>query len=339
MLRWRMNVRRVTEVWSLLSAICGILTRHARRQCPGTPRSPGRKVCSFGPIICSRTIAITSTCSKSRVRHVDALSVGLLRARDRSRSGPAEQIRVAARRRRHAGRHALRHPGRQSAASGDRRAGDGGRPDRLALDADRRRQYARNGRPRGGKRGTLCHRRRNLHQFHLAAARRGGDRRRLSAPRLRAAQDREARLCRPWHRQDYRGARQDDRLRREIRAAGAALPRPSGRRGLDRPRDRLDRQQARGACALRGRSDRRRRTAERRVSGPAAAQPAHRGAQAFPELELCPSRAAVRGVSEAGRRTRDLRHGRAARPRHIRATITTISKTSSHRSCATCRIS
>ena len=50
----------------------------------------------------------------------------------------------------------------------------------------------------------------------------------------------------------------------------------------------------------------RRRLAERRLSGPASAEPHHSGAESFPALGLCPSRAALRGVA-AGSRA-NLRH-------------------------------
>ncbi len=126
----------------------------------------------------------------------------------------------------------------------------------------------------------------NLHQLDLRAADRGRDRHRLSAAGLRTAADGEARLYRPRHRARPRSSRQEHPVRREIHPADAGVLGASGDRGLDRPHRRLDRQQARGTFALRGRPVGRRRPAERRLPRPAAAQPADPGPEAFRQIRL-----------------------------------------------------
>ena len=180
-------------------------------------------------------------------------------------------------------------PADSPAPGADRGARNGGRPARLALDAGQSQQFARSQSRQVGQRGAVRRRLRNGHRFDLASARRGGNRRRLSASRLRDPQDRQAGLCRAADRADRRSARPNDRLRREIRASAARLRRSSDRRGVARPGDRLDRQQARRTRALRQRRDRGRRPAKRGLSDAADAEPRNSGAQAFSPVALCPS--------------------------------------------------
>ena len=117
---------------------------------------------------------------------------------------------------RHAGRHAVRYAGRQPAARADRRARRRRRVRCLAFDADRRAEHARGRRPGSAESASrFINGRRDLHRlFDLAVAHRGGNRRRLSAPRLRTAQDAQSRASSvSGSRADHRSARQDDRLR------------------------------------------------------------------------------------------------------------------------------
>ena len=193
---------------------------------------------------------------EKRVRVHDALSVGLCPARDRPRSHAAEQVRGAPRRRRHAGRNAVRHPGGQPDAGRDRGAGYGRRPDRLADDAGRRTQHPRGRRGSHRQRQPLRSQVGDVHRLDLAL--RIEEEIDIAYPRLvvRTAQDQQARIYGPRHRAHSRGARQEHPVRRQIRAADAGLRRASDHRRLAQPRHRLDRDQARRAGALRGRSDR-----------------------------------------------------------------------------------
>ena len=89
---------------------------------------------------------------------------------------------------------------------------------------------AKSARP-GGKRGAIRRRRRTRDRLHVEFENRGGGRSRLSAPRLRNPQDVEAGLCGSADRPHRRSARPDDRVRREVCAAGARVRGPSdGRR-------------------------------------------------------------------------------------------------------------
>ena len=191
---------------------------------------------------------------------------GAFAPRDRPRPRPAEQVRV----RRAAGvmpdGAPFDVPGDSPPARADRRAGDRRRPAHLAHDAGR-------ARPTPARSTT---RRPESASRYVAGAETVID----STSKLRIEEEIDVaypRLTfemRKTAKPGYVGlaiARivevrdKHDRLRREIRAAGAGLRRPSGRRRLARPGDRLDRQQARRARPLRRRPDRRRRPAERRL--------------------------------------------------------------------------
>ena len=133
-----------------------------------------------------------------------ALSVGLLASGDRSRSCPAEQVLAAPGRRRDARRHAVRLSDRRSVPGPDRRAGYCRRPDRLAVDAGRGAEHARDRRQAmptaraGTSRGAET-----VHRLDLRSARRGGDRHRAirgwpsscAGPRSPATSASESRAC------------------------------------------------------------------------------------------------------------------------------------------------
>ena len=127
--------------------------------------------------------------------------MGLFAAGNRPGPGPAEQIRGAARRRRDAGRNAVRHAGRQSASPKPIDVPETAAGQIVWLSMPVAAPNTREVDDAQAESASRYHRRRrNLHRFHVAAAHRGGDRRRLSAAGLRTAQDREARLYRAWHR-------------------------------------------------------------------------------------------------------------------------------------------
>ena len=268
---------------------------------------------------------------EKRVAARHAVSVGIFRTRNRP--DLAQQSKFALRRAagRHAGRHAVRHarPTVRCRTPIDVPEAAAGQIVWL-IDAGRGAQHAR-GRTTADAESASRYVRGAETFIDSTSALRIEEEIEIAYPRLAFELRKTAKpgYHRPRHRAHPRGARQDHPVRREIRAAGAGLRGPSGDRRLDRPRHRLDRQQARRACALCRRSDLGRRPAERRLSRAAAAQPGHPGAQAFPQLALRPSRAAVRGIAAARRRARDLRDARAAGARISASTITTISRTSS----------
>ena len=149
----------------------------------------------------------------------DAISLGLRHAGDRSRSRPAEQVRLAARSRSDAGRHAVRRSGRQPAASADRGAGAASQQI-VWLTMPMASATCAKSTTREAESAAATSRHRNLHRFHLRAADRGRDRHRVSAAELRNSQDRQAGLYRPRHRPHPRSSRQAHRVRRKICAAG-----------------------------------------------------------------------------------------------------------------------
>ena len=113
------------------------------RRCLGTARFSGLKACFCGRIICSRTIVMSSICSRNASAASRPYPWGFSAAGDRPGSRPAEQVRGSPRGRHDAGRNAVRYPGRQPDPGADRHSGRRRGPNRLADHAGRGAEHAR----------------------------------------------------------------------------------------------------------------------------------------------------------------------------------------------------